>query len=93
MRAVYREQLLGFARFRQRVVEVGFPLPTPHWQDVPHFDINQHMHHIALPAPDDQAVLRTLVSALASTALDRTQPLWQVVVVDDVLVAGRTRSL
>lgn len=84
VRAVYRERLLGFERFRQRVVEVGFPLPTPHWQDMPHFDIDQHLHHIALPAPYDQGALRALVSDLASTPLDHTRPLWQVVVVDDV---------
>jgi diacylglycerol O-acyltransferase len=84
VRAVYREWLLGFERFRQRVVEVGFPLPTRHWQDMPHFEIDQHLHHIALPAPYDQVALRALVSDLASTPLDRTQPLWQVVVVDDV---------
>ena len=31
VRAVYRQRLAGFDRFRQRVVERGFPLATPHW--------------------------------------------------------------
>ena len=51
VREVYRLRLAGFDRFRQRVVETGFPLATPHWQDMPHFDIDQHLHRIALPAP------------------------------------------
>lgn len=84
VRAVYRERLLTFDRFRQRVVEIGFPLATPHWEDVTHFDIDQHIHHIALAAPYDQVALRALISDIASTPLDHTQALWQVYVVDDV---------
>lgn len=84
VRQVFQERLLSFDRFRQRVVEVGFAVATPHWQDVPDFNIDRHMHHIALPAPHNEAALRTLVSDLASTPLDREQPLWQVVVVDQV---------
>lgn len=84
VREVYRSRLLRFERFRQRVVEKGFPLATPHWEDMPNFDINQHMHHIALAAPHDEAALRSLISDLASTPLDHQQPLWHVYVVDDV---------
>ncbi|MBK9573404.1 MAG: wax ester/triacylglycerol synthase family O-acyltransferase [Rhodoferax sp.] len=84
VRKIYLERLLDFDRFRQRVVEVGLPLPTPHWQDMPHFDIDQHVHHIALAAPHNQAALRALVSDITSTPLSRELPLWQVYVVDDV---------
>ena len=84
VRQIYSERILTFDRFRQRVVETGFPLPTPHWQDMPHFDIDQHLHHIALAAPHDEAALVRLVSDIASMPLDHTLPLWQVHVVDDV---------
>ena len=84
VRAVYRERLAQFERFHQRVVESGFPLPTPHWEDMPHFDMDQHLHHVALPAPHDQAALMALITDIASTPLDREQPLWQVHVVDKV---------
>ncbi len=84
VRKVYSERLVTFERFRQRVVETGFPLPTPHWQDMPHFDIDQHLHHIGLPAPHDQAALKALVNDIASTPLDHALPLWQTWVVDDV---------
>ena len=77
VRAVYRQRLGGFDRFRQRVVERGFPLATPHWDDMPHFDIDQHLHHIALAAPHDQAALIRLVNDLASMPLDHSLPLWQ----------------
>jgi len=65
-------------------VETGFPLATPHWQDMPHFDIDQHLHRIALPAPHDMAALKALFNDLASMPLDREQPLWHVHVVEDV---------
>jgi len=84
VRKVYLERLLGFDRFRQRVVEIGFPMATPHWQDMPHFDIDRHLHHIALAAPHDEAALIRLVNDLASTPLDHSLPLWQAYVVDDV---------
>lgn len=84
VREIYNERLMSFDRFRQRVVETGFPIATPHWQDMPHFDIDQHLHHIALPAPHDEAALVRLVSDLASMPLDHSLPLWQAYVVDDV---------
>jgi len=84
VRAVYRQRMLGFDRFRQRVVERGFPVATPQWEDMSHFDIDQHLHHIALPAPHDEAALKALITDIASSPLDREQPLWQVHIVDDV---------
>ena len=84
VRKLYSERITSFDRFRQRVVETGFPMATPHWQDVPHFDIDQHLHHIALPAPHDEAALMRLVSDIASMPLDHALPLWQVHVIDDV---------
>jgi WS/DGAT/MGAT family acyltransferase len=84
VRDVYGKRLLSFDRFRQRVVEAGFPMATPHWQEMPHFNIDQHLHHIALAAPHDQAALIQLVNDLASMPLDHALPLWQAYVVDDV---------
>ncbi len=84
VREVYRLRLAGFDRFRQRVIETGFPLATPHWQDMPHFDIDQHLHRIALPAPRDMTALKALFTDIASMPLDREQPLWHVHFVEDV---------
>ena len=84
VREVYRRRLAGFDRFRQRVVETGFPLATPHWQDMPHFNIDQHVHRIALPAPHDMAALKVLLTDIASMPLDREQPLWHVHIVENV---------
>jgi len=84
VRAVFQRRIMGFDRFSQRVVERGFPLATPQWEDMPHFDIEQHLHHVELPAPHDEASLKRLITDIASSPLDREQPLWQAHVVDRV---------
>ncbi len=84
VRAVYKRRIVGFDRFRQRVVERGFPIATPQWEDMPHFDIDQHVHHVALPVPGGHSALIALINDIASSPLDHEQPLWQVHVVDNV---------
>jgi len=84
LRAVLERDLLCFDRFRQRVVEQGFPIATPAWQDVDDLDLDSHLRHVALPAPQDDAALRALVDELASTPLDPARPLWQVHLVERV---------
>jgi WS/DGAT/MGAT family acyltransferase len=88
VKTLYVRLSSNFARFRQRVVERGFPIATPCWEDVPGFDLDLHIHHVALPAPHDRAELVRLIDDIASTPLDRRQPLWQVHVVDDVEGGG-----
>jgi WS/DGAT/MGAT family acyltransferase len=90
VKALYAERLADFPRFRQRVVERGLPVPLPHWEDMPDFDIGQHVHHVALPAPRGRRALERLLSDIASAPLDRLQPLWQVHVIDGV---GRGSAL
>jgi WS/DGAT/MGAT family acyltransferase len=66
-----------FVRFKQRVVESRLPMRQPYWEIDPTFDIDAHLHRIALPAPGDDAALYALISDLASTPLDFSKPLWQ----------------
>lgn len=84
VKAVYEHRIASLPRFRQRVVETGFPIATPHWEDDPLFNIDDHVHHVALPEPCDQRALMDFLSDLASTPLDYKRPLWQVHVVDRV---------
>ena len=69
VRAVYKRRWVGFDRFRQRVVERGFPMPIPQWEDMPNFDIDQHIHRIGLPAPHDRAALAAIINDIASSPL------------------------
>jgi diacylglycerol O-acyltransferase / wax synthase len=71
-----------YPRFRQRVVESRLPLRPPKWEDDPDFALEQHMHHLALPAPGDAAALQKLVGDLMTMPLDRNRPLWHEYMVD-----------
>jgi diacylglycerol O-acyltransferase / wax synthase len=64
------------------VVEGGGPLSGPHWEDDPNFDLDLHLHRVALPAPGDRAALQAFVADLMASPLDRSTPLWQFHFVD-----------
>jgi WS/DGAT/MGAT family acyltransferase len=83
MRDVVRERLVErYPRFRRRVVEAPLGLGLPHWEDDPAFDLDLHLHHVALPAPGDRQALQDLVGDLMVRPLDRSRPLWEMYVVD-----------
>jgi diacylglycerol O-acyltransferase len=82
LRLVLDRRLTPFARFRQRVVRPRSRGNVPHWEDDVHFDIGNHLSHIALPAPGGDEELRDLVSDLMSVPLDFTKPLWHMHVID-----------
>lgn len=77
LKELIRARLLRVRRFRQRVREPLFGVGIPRWQDDPHFDLDAHLHRIALPAPHDQQALHELVGDLMSMPLDFNKPLWQ----------------
>jgi hypothetical protein len=74
LEALLRERLLGYPRFVQRVDE---GLLGAHWEPDPYFDLRDHLHRLALPAPGGDAALAALISDLVSTPLDHHKPLWQ----------------
>lgn len=83
LRALLRERLVDrFPRYTQRVVDDGGLLGGPHWEDADDFDLDLHVHHIALPEPGGRTELQELVGDLMATPLDRSKPLWHVWVVD-----------
>jgi WS/DGAT/MGAT family acyltransferase len=71
-----------YPRFRQRVSEGRLPLLAPHWEDDPRFALENHLHHIALPAPGDQDALQDFVGDMMSVPIDRTKPLWHAYFID-----------
>jgi len=64
-------------RYRQRVRPVPFELGRPLWIDDPHFNLEYHLRHTALPAPGDDAAFCRLIGRIMSQPLDRDRPLWE----------------
>lgn len=79
---VRRRLVERFPRFRQRVVEGRTPLSGPHWEDDTDFDLDLHLHRVALPAPGDREALQAFVADLMASPLDPSKPLWHVQLVD-----------
>ena len=82
LRALIEERLLAFPRFRQRVVEAPLGVGPPQWLTTRGFDLDTHLHQVAVPTPGDKPALEAFVSDLASTPLDFSKPPWQVHLVD-----------
>ena len=83
VKSTIEQRLLRFERFRQRIVQPNLSFLRPYWEDDPHFDINAHLHRIALPAPGDQTALQELVNDFMSTPLDFSKPLWHMHLVEN----------
>jgi len=61
---------------RKRLIQVPLSVDYPFWVDDPNFDLNLHLHHVALPQPGDWKQLRALASDIFSQQLDLSRPLW-----------------
>src|SRR5579863_5200320 len=83
-----RSKLARVPRYRQVVRFVPFRLGRPVWVDDPHFNLEYHVRHTALPAPGGAEELRLLMARLMSQELDRHRPLWEAWMVEG-LEGGR----
>jgi WS/DGAT/MGAT family acyltransferase len=77
-----RRRLHLVPRFRQKLAFVPYGAGRPVWVDDPHFNIEYHLRHTALPAPGSEEQLKNLAGRIMSQALDRTKPLWEIWLVD-----------
>ena len=67
---------------RKRLVRVPFDLGLPYLVDDPNFNLESHVHHLALPKPGDWRQLCILASRLYSRPLDMSRPLWEIYVIE-----------
>src|SRR4051812_13053927 len=87
------QHLLQHDRFRQRAGRSLTRLGARVWGPDPSFDLDAHLHHVALPAPGGRRALERLVGDLMSTPLDYSKPLWQIHLVDGVDADGAASAV
>jgi WS/DGAT/MGAT family acyltransferase len=63
-------------RYRQKLMWVPGEARAV-WVDDPHFRIDYHVRHIALPRPGSDEQLKRLAADLMERPLDRGRPLWE----------------
>lgn len=68
--------------FTRKIRGVPLGLDHPVWVRDRSFDIERHVHRLALPTPGGYAELMDLCAHLASLPLDRSRPLWEMWVVE-----------
>ncbi len=66
-------------QFRLKVVEPAFGLGTPRWTVDPHFDLSFHIRRQRLPEGGGWPELFEALSQFFATPLDRSRPLWEIV--------------
>jgi WS/DGAT/MGAT family acyltransferase len=69
-------------RYRMRLDSAPLGVANPVWIADDSFDPRRHVRRTALPAPGGDAELCELVGHVMSERLDRSRPLWQLLVVE-----------
>ncbi|MEA2429998.1 MAG: diacylglycerol O-acyltransferase / wax synthase [Thermoleophilaceae bacterium] len=77
-----RSRLHLVPRYRQKLAFVPLGQGRPRWVDDPHFNLNYHVRHTALPEPGTEDQLKRLAGRVFSQRLDRDKPLWEMWVVE-----------
>jgi diacylglycerol O-acyltransferase len=75
-------------RCRQRLAEIPLDQGRPVWVDDPHFNLRYHLRHAGLPAPGSEEQLKNLAGRVFAQRLDRTKPLWELLLVDGLADDG-----
>jgi WS/DGAT/MGAT family acyltransferase len=79
---VLEQRLHLIPPFRRRMVVPPAGIDHPLWAEDPAFDVTQHVHTAALPAPVSWADLEAFTGEVAAAPLDRGRPLWELWVVE-----------
>ncbi|MDH3620125.1 MAG: wax ester/triacylglycerol synthase family O-acyltransferase [Gammaproteobacteria bacterium] len=77
-----RQRLCTSRLFRQKLVKVPFNFDYPYWIEDPHFELEFHVRHIALPQPGDWRQFCIQVARLHSRPLDMNRPVWEMYVIE-----------
>lgn len=77
---------------RWRLVRVPLALHHPVWIEDPDFDLGFHVRRAGVPAPGGPRELDEMISEIASHALDRSRPLWEIWLLEG-LAGGRRAAV
>jgi diacylglycerol O-acyltransferase len=75
-RKIIQSRLHMIPKLRKRLIYAPMSVDYPYWVDDPNFDVDLHLHHIALPKPGGWKELRKIASQVFSEHLDQNRPLW-----------------
>ena len=83
LRSVIEQSLHRAPSLRRRVRHVPLELDHPWWIEDPHFDLDYHIRHLAVPGASDRDALEQLLGRLHERPLDRNRPLWELYLIEN----------
>jgi diacylglycerol O-acyltransferase len=72
----------GAPMFQRKLKQVPLGIDHPVWVNDDDFDIDRHVHRMALPSPGGDGELADLCGHIAGIPLDRSRPLWEFFVIE-----------
>ncbi|MDV6014194.1 wax ester/triacylglycerol synthase family O-acyltransferase [Haloechinothrix sp. LS1_15] len=81
-RRALADRLLRLPEFRRKVHTSWLNLDHPLWVEDQEFDLEHHLHRIAVPPPGGPGELAELCAHIASQPMDRSRPLWEIYLVE-----------
>jgi WS/DGAT/MGAT family acyltransferase len=77
-------RIKAMPEFREKLADSRLNLDHPVWVEDREFDVHHHLHRIGLPSPGGRAELSEICGHIASLPLDRSRPLWEMWVIENV---------
>ncbi len=82
LKAGINRRIRVMPEFLRTLHTVPLHLDHPVWVVDDRFDIDRHVHRLAVPAPGGREELAEIVGHLAGIPLDRSRPLWEMWVIE-----------
>lgn len=77
-------RIKAMPEFREKLADSRLNLDHPVWVEDEDFDVDRHLHRIGLPAPGGRIELAEICGHIASLPLDRSRPLWEMWVIENI---------
>lgn len=77
-------RIKAMPEFREKLADSRLNLDHPVWVEDREFDVQRHLHRIGLPSPGGRSELSEICGHIASLPLDRSRPLWEMWVIENV---------
>jgi len=92
MRSELERRVSAMPTFRRKLDNSMLNIDHPVWIEDDDFDIERHVHRVAVPGPGGAGELAELVGHLAGQTLDRGKPLWELWIIEG-MANGRITAM
>lgn len=82
LRSEMERRVAAIPAFRRKLDNSVFNIDHPVWIEDEDFDIQRHVHRVAVPAPGGAGEVAELCGHLAGQTLDRGKPLWELWIIE-----------